>query len=177
MPAGAVFICTSLDGFIAREDGALDWLPQPEGEEDHGFADFMASVDGIVMGRGTYEAVRGFGDWPYEKPAVVLSQKLAGTEVPGDIAGRVRFWSSGPEETMQRLAAEGWTRVYVDGGQVIAAFLRAKLIAEITVFRAPVLIGHGTPLFGALEGDVKLRLLSSRDYPGGLVEARYAVEG
>lgn len=68
----SVYIAVSLDGYIARPDGSLDWLPQGDGADDYGYSDFIAPIDRIVMGRKTYETVLGFGgDWPYAKPVTV----------------------------------------------------------------------------------------------------------
>ena len=90
MPTGHVFIGTSLDGFISRKDGSLDWLILPEHkDEDHGYTAFIQKIDAIVMGRGSYEAVLGFDAWPYDKPVLVLSRQLAGTEPPQALRGKV----------------------------------------------------------------------------------------
>ncbi len=108
MTTGHVFIATSLDGFIARPDGSLDWLLSRDAPgEDHGYDTFMQRIDGLVMGRGTYEAVLGFDPWPYDKPVLVLSRTLAGTPVPDHLAGRVRFADLSPAEAMRQLASEG----------------------------------------------------------------------
>ncbi|PJE30817.1 Dihydrofolate reductase [Pseudooceanicola antarcticus] len=171
MTSGHVFIATSLDGFIARPDGALDWLPQG-GAEDYGYADFIARMDGIVMGRASYETVRGFGDWPYELPVIVLSHTLP----PGPVEGTTaEVLSAPPEQVMAELASRGWERAYVDGGAVIRDFLAAGLIEEIVLTRVPVLLGAGLPLFGALDGDLTLTHEATRSWPSGLVQSRYHV--
>ncbi|ODN69869.1 dihydrofolate reductase family protein [Methylobrevis pamukkalensis] len=174
MITGHVFIATSLDGYIARPDGRLDWLPDPADlAEDHGFDAFMASVDGVVMGRGTFEAVQGFDPWPYVKPMIVLSQSLEA--VPERLADDVEISRQAPEELMARLAARGWRRVYVDGGAVIRSFLGAGLIDDLLITRIPVLIGAGRPLFGPLAADIPLAHIGTTAYPSGLVGSRYKV--
>jgi dihydrofolate reductase len=171
-----VFIATSLDGFIARRDGALDWLTGGEATgEDYGYKAFEDSVDGLVMGRGTYETVLGFDDWPYPKPVVVLGRSLAPGDLPDRLSGRVSFSTESPTQVMNRLAAEGWRRAYVDGGRVIQSFVRAGLIADMVISRLPVLLGDGLPLFGPLDRDIHLRLDETRRYPGGMVQSRYTV--
>ncbi len=176
MITGHVFIATSLDGFIARPDGDIDWLlKRDEPAEDHGYPTFIADKDAIVMGRGCYEKVLTLGEWAYDKPVLVLSRQLAGKPVPERLQGKVRFSDSTPTDAMKQLEAAGVRRVYVDGGQLVQSFLRAGLIADLVVTTVPVLIGAGRPLFGALPRDVSLALESSRHFPSGLVQSTYRV--
>lgn len=174
MISGHVFIAVSLDGFIAREDGGIDWLlARDDPAEDHGYADFMRDKDGIVMGRGSFETVAGLDPWPYDRPVVVLSATLK--QVPARLADRVRIMDATPHAAMQALADEGWRRVYVDGGRVVQSFLRAGLIADLVVSRVPVLLGQGRPLFGPLARDVPLVHEATQAFPSGLVKSRYRV--
>lgn len=177
MITGHVFIATSLDGFIARTDDSLDWLMKHDsGGADTGYETFIDGMDGIVMGRGTFETVLGFGgDWPYSKPVVVLSRSLAPEGIPEALRHRVEVSAAAPAELMAALDARGWRRVYVDGGQVIRSFLAAGLIAEMAITVAPVLIGAGKPLFGDLAGDIDLDLVAVRSIPPGFVQIRYRV--
>ncbi|WP_456282049.1 dihydrofolate reductase family protein [Cupriavidus sp. JZ107] len=171
-----VFIATSLDGFIARRDGDIDWLLQRDDpREDHGYTDFIADKDWIVMGRGSYEKVQTFDPWPYDRPVLVLSKQLAGTPVPEALKGKVRFADQTPKEAMAALARENVRRVYVDGGQLVQSFLREGLIADMVITTVPVLIGAGRPLFGELPHDIDLALVSSRSFPSGLVQSTYRV--
>ncbi|ACL74249.1 dihydrofolate reductase family protein [Thioalkalivibrio sulfidiphilus] len=169
----SVFIATSLDGFIAREDGGIDWLPA-FGKEDYGYQAFFDSVDVLVMGRNTYELARGFGAWPYgDTPVVVLSHR--GVEIPPDLAATVECLAAPPGEVLERLAARGLRHAYIDGGKTIQGFLSEGLIDELTLTRVPVLLGRGIPLFGPLAGDVYLEHLETRSYPDGLVQSRYRI--
>lgn len=174
MPTGHAFIATSLDGFIARTDGRLDWLILPEhADEDHGYASFIADIDAIIMGRGTYEAVLGFNAWPYDTPVLVLSRKLAGTEPPAHLRGKVSFADLSPRAAMEHLGRQGAVRIYVDGGQIVQAFLRDGLIADMVISRIPVLIGEGRPLFGPTGGDIAFMHDRTDTFPSGLVQSRY----
>ena len=176
LPEAAAFIATSLDGYIAREDGRLDWLEGWGGEGDHGYAAFMASIDTLVMGRKTFEQVLGFGSWPYAgKRVVVLSSRPLA--VPEGLRPSVEVQSLEPADLMRRLAASGTRRVYVDGGQTIQRFLRAGLIGEMIITRVPVLIGAGIPLFGHLDEDVALEHVETEAFASGLVQSRYRVVG
>ena len=170
----SVFIATSLDGFIARANGDLDWLPQGDVEE-HGYEAFIATVDALVMGRKTYETVLTFGTWPYgEKPVYVLSTHTLAPALPGAVVERL---SGAPAEIMARLAARGVGHVYVDGGITIQGFLQAGLIQRLIITRIPVLLGAGIPLFGPLSGDINLRHVGTRQYASGLVQSEYLVDG
>jgi dihydrofolate reductase len=176
MSAGHVFIATSLDGFIAREDGDIAWLlARDDPDEDHGFDAFIAGMGAMVMGAGTWLSVRDLDPWPYPVPVLVLSRRLAGTRPPDRLAGKVRFADLSPQAAMDLCTAEGAKRVYVDGGQVIRSFLNAGLIDEIILTQVPVLLGRGLPLFGPVAQDIGLELLSSRAFPSGLVQSHYRI--
>ncbi|USG62881.1 dihydrofolate reductase family protein [Sneathiella marina] len=171
-----IYIAVSLDGFIAREDGDLDWLMKQavEGEE-HGYDAFMDTIDGIVMGRNSYEKVLTFGDWPYKKPVVVLSRSMSPADIPAELADRVSVSSKTPEGVLTELAEIGWRSVYVDGGQIIQAFLRAGLVKDMLLTRIPILLGTGIPLFGPLEQDIDLHHMETVPYPSGLVSSKYEI--
>lgn len=176
MISGHVFIATSLDGYIARPDGDIGWLLERDApDEDHGYATFIADKDMIVMGRGSYEKVLSFDPWPYDRPVLVLSKRLAGTPVPDKLHGKVRFADLAPREAMRELERQGARRIYVDGGQVVQSFLREGLIADMVITTVPVLIGAGRPLFGELPADRSLALVASRSFPSGLVQSTYRV--
>lgn len=153
-----VFIATSLDGFIARPDGSLDWLAPFDGDGDNGYGAFVSGMDGIIMGRGTYEAVLGFGKWPYDRPVVVMSRSLSEQNIPPELLGRVSVSSRAPRDLVNDLSANGWRRACVDGGAIIQSFLSESLIADMAIFRMPVLIGNGRPLFGSIGHDIRLEL-------------------
>lgn len=171
----SVFCGTSVDGFIARKDGALDFLPA-DGGEAHGYDEFVATVDTIVMGRKTFETVMGFAQWPYGmKRVVVLSGRTLDLEPARARGGVVEQMSGSPAEIVSRLAAIGARHLYVDGGITIQGFLRAGLVQRLVVTRVPVLIGEGIPLFGSLPHDVRLRHVTTRAFPSGLVQSEYEV--
>ncbi len=174
MATAHVFIAVSLDGFIARPDGDIDWLLQRDDPtEDHGYCAFIADKDVIVMGRGSYEKVLTFDTWFYDRPVVVLSEQLAGTPVPEALKGKLRFSNLAPGDLMAELDGQGVHRVYVDGGQLVQSFLRDGLVADMVITTVPVLIGSGRRLFGALQQDIDLELVSSCSFPSGLVQSTY----
>jgi dihydrofolate reductase len=168
----SIFVGTSLDGFIARADGALDFLP-PGGGEPHGYDEFMATVDALVIGRKTYETVLAFDAWPYgTKPTFVLSTHPLAPAPAGAVVERL---TGAPEEVVSHLVNRGFRHAYVDGGVTIQRFLQAGLIQRITITRVPVLIGAGVPLFGAIPHDITLKHIATRQYASGLVKSEYEV--
>ena len=170
----SVFIGTSLDGFIARPNGELDWLLSFE-SEPHGYNEFFASIDALVIGRKTFETVLAFESWPYgDKRVVVLSnQPLDFSSVRG---GVVEQMAGTPAEIVARLAASGAHHLYIDGGITIQQFLRAGLIERLIITRVPVLIGEGVPLFGSVPNDIRLRHVATQHYPSGLVQSEYHID-
>ena len=169
----SVFIATSLDGFIARQDGALDWLPV-DGGEPHGYSEFMATVDAIVIGRKTFETVLTFDAWPYGKKQVVVLTSRPSELVPPE--GAVCDVMAGtPHEIVARLAERGMKHLYIDGGVPVQGFLEAGLIQRLIITRIPVLLGSGIPLFGSLSRDVRLEHVATRTYPSGLVQSEYVI--
>ncbi|MBU1212791.1 MAG: dihydrofolate reductase family protein [Alphaproteobacteria bacterium] len=173
---GHVFIATSLDGYIARDDGDIGWLHSiPTEGEDHGYQDFMARVDGLIMGRETFRKVLEFETWPYSKPVVVMSQSLRQEDVPSRLSETVHVSDQPPDPLMQSLSVKGWKRAYVDGGQVIQSFMKAGLIEDLIITRIPILLGRGRPLFGPLSRDVRLDHIKTTTFPSGLVQSTYRV--
>ncbi len=176
MPTGHSFMAMSLDGFVARTDHRLDWLiKQRTDGEDHGFFSFMASVDGLVMGSGSFRAAIGFDKWPYDKPVIVLSRTLTEADIPPHLSSKVRLSSKTPQELMADLKSNGWQRVYVDGGQIVHSFLRAGLIQDMVVTVIPILIGSGLTMFGDPRNDINLQFLSATPFPSGLVRLNYRI--
>lgn len=179
MPAQvSVFIASSLDGFIARPDGAIDWLDEanrrvPAGE-DCGYQSFFDSVDTLVMGRHTFELVLSFDDWPYgDKPVVVLSSRPVA--VPAALQASVTWSDEAPAALVARLSEAGAQRLYVDGGVTIQRFFAAGMIDDLTLTLIPVLLGEGRRLFGPLAGDVPLQLTGSRAFDSGFMQLNYRV--
>ena len=179
MTTGHVFIATSLDGFIARKDHAIDWLEnQGTTTEEHGYTQFIDSVDGIIFGRKTYEVVLNLtsdDDWPYPKPVIVLSRTLTNSDIPLHLADKVTITDQTPSDLLATLNQKGWNRAYVDGGITIQSFLNEGLIQDITISTIPILIGQGIPLFGNTPKDIHLELISTRQYPSGLTQSHYRV--
>jgi dihydrofolate reductase len=170
----SVFVGTSVDGFIARHNGDFDFLPEGGGEP-HGYNEFIATVDVLVIGRNTFDKVLTFDTWPYQEDmrVVVLSNRAIDTSaIP---AARVERMFGEPPDIVDRLAAAGAQHAYIDGGITVQQFLRAGLIQRLIITRVPVLVGQGIPLFGSLPQDLKLRHVATQAYASGLVKSEYAV--
>lgn len=171
--AVSVFIGTSVDGFIARPNGDLDFLPL-DGGEPHGYSEFIAGIDALVIGRKTFETVLAFPQWPYgRKRVVVLSSRPLDFSVAKGAV--IEQMGGSPAEIVAKLTATGARNLYIDGGITIQRFLRAGLIQRLIITRVPVLIGEGIPLFGTLLRDIKLRHVATQHYPSGLVKTEYEV--
>ena len=167
----SVYIAASLDGFITRKNGDIDWLTGGEGGEDYGYAEFMAGIDHIVMGRNTYEKVLTFGGWHYDKKVIVLTSR--DLTIPLDLADKVEALHLSPRELLNEMDLRGAKHIYLDGGITIQRFLRAGLVDEMTITIIPILIGEGLPLFGKLDKDVKLELIKSESFKNGFVQSKY----
>jgi len=174
----SVYIATTLDGFIARQNGSLDWLPGSDGtpgEEDYGYHTFIDSVDVIVMGRRTYEMICAFGgEWPYGERRVIVLSTTLGT-LPATLPETVELRSQSPESLFSELEDAGAQHLYVDGGRTIQGFLEAGLIHELIITRVPVLIGSGIPLFGPLTKDISLEHLKTLAFRSGMVQSHYSI--
>lgn len=176
----SVFIATSLDGFIARKNGNLDWLPGSDGVpvpggEDYGYKSFFESIDALILGRKTYELASSVPEWPYMgKSVVVLSSRYPKTLQP--ISQNIEGTSLTPRELLSEMESRSVQHIYVDGGTTIQSFLRDRLIDELTVTRLPVLIGEGISLFGPTGRDIKLRHISTKAFPSGFVQSKYRVD-
>jgi dihydrofolate reductase len=167
-----VYIATSLDGFIARKNGDLDWLPAgAEGDEDFGYAEFMSSIDHVVMGRNTFEKVLTFGGWHYGKKMIVLTGR--DLILPPELADKVEALDLSPRELVREMERRGAKSIYLDGGLTIQRFLRDGLVDEMTITIIPILLGEGLPLFGKLEKDVMLELVASKSFENGFVQNKY----
>ena len=179
MTTGHVFIATSLDGYLAREDHAIDWLENEHTlSEEHGYTKFIDSVDGIIFGRKTYEVVVNLvadTEWPYSKPVVVLSRTLTNSDIPSHLTDKVEISNQTPADLLATLDQKGWNRVYIDGGITIQSFLNEGLIEDLVITTLPILIGEGIPLFGPTNQDIHLQLITATQYPSGLVQSHYRV--
>lgn len=170
-----VYIAQSLDGFIAGPNGELDWLEEIDnpGRDDLGFADFMSGIDALLMGRNTFETVRSFGAWPYEKPVFVASSSLA--RLPEGLEGKASLLDGSPELMLAKLGRKGYENIYIDGGALIRSFLKEDLVDEIIITTLAVVLGEGLRLFGHLPQRLKLQLVDSRVLLHQLVKTHYRV--
>lgn len=168
----SVYVGTSLDGFIARKDGEIDWLVQFENDDAiHAFEAFMGRIDAIVMGKGTFEKVLTFPTWPYGKKVFVLSTSLK--QVPDSLSEKVTVISMNPGELLSYLSSKGFSNIYVDGGKVIQGFLKEDLIDELIISKIPILIGNGIPLFDYLDSDLQFEHILTESSVNGLVRSYY----
>lgn len=171
----SVYIGTSLDGFIAKADGNIDWLTQYANDDAiHAYEEFMNGVDAIVIGRGTFEKILTFPSWPYNKKAFVLSTTLK--KLPDTLEDKATLLSMKPQELLSYLSVMGFSSIYVDGGKVIQGFLKEDLIDDLIISKVPLLIGTGIPLFGFLDVDLRFKHIKTEVQSNGLVRSYYKRE-
>jgi len=174
----SVYIATSVDGFIAKPDGDIDWLHNPKYAEAKfnglDYDEFMSTVDAIVMGRNSYEKVRTFGFWPYENvPVIVLTSQSI--DIPEELKGKIRVENLAPAQLVSILEKNGYKHLYIDGGKTIQGFLKDGFINEITITRIPILLGSGISLFRSIGIEVPLKLIAVTSSDNGFVQVRYEV--
>jgi dihydrofolate reductase len=161
------FVASSLDGFIARKDGGVDWLFT---DQDYGYTGFLAGIDTVVMGRKTYDLCLTFDDYPYRTQRnFVFSRTTRHFTHATAVAEPIPAF-------VERLRSEPGKDIWlIGGGELAGAFLAAGVVDELQVFVHPILIGTGLPLAAGLLRDVKLHLKDTQAFDTGLVKLAYEV--
>lgn len=170
-----LYIATSLDGYIAREDGSLDWLenlPNPD-NTDHGYSEFYSGIDTVIMGRKTYEEILGFDvDWPYGNSLSYVVTKDKNFEIKTE---KTEIVNSIDREFIQNLKKQSKEDIWiVGGGKLIARFLELNAIDEMILCMIPVILGRGIPLFPYGSSETTFRFVKSDTYNTGIVNLFYA---
>jgi dihydrofolate reductase len=166
------YIGTSLDNFIARKDGDIEWLTQYANDEAiRAFEEFMNRIDALIIGRGTFEKVLTFPSWPYEKKVFVLSNSMK--QLPRTLSDKASLLSMKPKELLSYLSGMGLSHIYVDGGKVIQSFLKEDMIDELIIAKAPILIGTGISLFHDMDADLQFKHTRTVVQTNGLVRSYY----
>ncbi len=173
--ANTVYIATSIDGYIAREDGSIDWLmglPNPD-NSDYGFSEFLGRIDGIIMGRKSFETVLEFKEWPYARPVPVFVLSNSLRELPGNLPVKVEIVRGELKKIMETLRGNGARNLYIDGGKTIQAFLNEDLIDEMIITRVPIVLGSGIPLFDKIGAELKFAHAGTEVFNNMLVRTKY----
>lgn len=181
----SVYIATSADGYIATTEGAVDWLHSAGDSEadmgnnsDMGFAAFMASVDCMIMGRKCMEMISSMNlppeQWPYGDIHIVVLSNTIKTP-PENLQGKVEMFSGEISDLVNDLENKGLKHAYIDGGSTITSFLNLKLIDEMTITKAPILLGAGIPLFGKLDNQIKLVNSKAEAFENNFIQTKYEV--
>lgn len=172
----SIFAVVSLDGFITRLDGQLDWRVKADNGDQNdtfGRTEFLKSVSTVVMGRKTFLKCLAEPEWPYAHQRVVVLTKTL-KEAPKHLAEQVQIFDGSAEDLARELDADGDTRVFLDGGKAAQGFINAGLVDDITIITAPVLIGEGMPLFsGLMKKDLYLSHVETRAFENGFVQTKY----
>ena len=176
MPRIKLYIATSLDGFIARENGSIDWLTKYENnpETDYGYSEFYASIGKVLMGRKTYEQALGFGEWPYrEKKSYVFTRQKESIRRENN----VEFISEDIGEFVRQLKRNTEEDIWLVGGsQIIKVFFEENLVQDLIVFVVPIILGSGIPLFDHIGKEIGFRTGRVERYENGLVKLEYEVK-
>ncbi len=181
----SVYIATSLDGYIATKDNGVDWLHTAGNSEadmgdnqDMGFNTFISTVDCMIMGRKCMEVISSMNitpeQWPYGNIRIVaLSHSVK--EPPSNLQDKVEMYSGDIHNLVKKLEDDGFKHAYIDGGSTITSFLNLKLIQEMIITKAPVLLGEGIPLFGKINHWIKLENAEASAFPNNFIQIKYNV--
>lgn len=170
------YIASSLDGFIAKKDGSVDWLHAEKYQlenEDFGYEKFMESIDCIVMGRITFETVLQFEPYPFENVPVIVVSNNPNYQI--ESKHQITIFTRPLRELIPFLESNQYQNVYVDGGKLIQSFLKESLLDEITITQIPILLGSGIPLFGGIEREIDLKHRNTQTFPNGFVQTEYEI--
>ncbi len=164
-------LAMSVDGFIARPNGDVDWLDRPMPKGNYGMDEFFKSVDMVVMGRATYDIGKKLGGPLFMFPTtVILSRSLSRDAVPGAVIEK-----GTPRKLAERWRKQSGKNIWLmGGGDVFGQFLDAGLLDELRIAVIPVLIGEGIPLLGPKRRTHELKLMSSEKFSDGVVRLHYS---
>ena len=170
-----VFVAQSIDGYIAKKDGDIQWLndlSEKAAGEDQGFESIMELSDYLIMGRKSFEKVLSFDFWPYEgQKVIVLSKSLK--ELPETIKETTEIYAGDIENLYERLKNEGCQALYIDGAQTIQSFLHKELVTDMTITTVPILLGEGISLFGWMSESKEVDHEYTKAFPSGMVQTKY----
>ena len=161
-----VYIASSLDGYIARKDGGIDWLPE---SSESSYVAFYKSIDTVIMGKTTYDQVLTFGEYPYkDKKSFVFTRTSENND------DNVEFVSDVEKFVEDGFPGAGDNIWLVGGAKIIESFLKLGIVDEIITTIIPVLLGKGISLFQNIEDETKLEFVKTERY-GQLVDLHYKV--
>jgi dihydrofolate reductase len=165
------YVATSLDGFIADQDGSVDWLA-PYDASLYGYDNFLDGVGALIMGRRTFELIHAVGDWPYRgKPAFVIASQPLGRTPVGVTAATRGLW-----DALQQARQVSHKDIWIVGGAVtMQSALEEGVVDLMELFLVPILLGSGVTLLNDLRTRQTLVFDGSEAFPDGVVKLRYIV--
>lgn len=181
----SIFVVVSADGYLSTTDDSLDWLGNAGNKSadmsehaDMGFNDFLGATDCMIISRKCMQRISSFNlspeQWPYGNRRIIVLSNTVKT-IPDNLKGRVEIYSGNVVKLLDQLEEKGFSHAYVDGGVTITSFLTLRLINEMTILQAPVLLGSGKPLFGKISKHIKLENAQVQLYPNDFIQLKYQV--
>ncbi|MDB4292159.1 dihydrofolate reductase family protein [Maribacter sp.] len=181
----SVYIATSADGFIATKDGGVAWLHSagngkvlPEENADMGLNEYLSSVDCMIMGRKCMDMISSMNltpeQWFYGSLRIIVLSNTV-KEAPENLKDKVEMYSGDLLALISKLENEGHKHAYIDGGTTIQAFINLKLINEMTITKAPIILGEGIPLFGRTVNAIKLEEAQAVAFANDFIQLKYKV--
>lgn len=166
-----LYIASSIDGYIAKPNDNLDFLSIVEQEgQDYGYAEFIKTVDAVIVGRKTYDKVIAMGfDFPHaDKDAYIITRK------PRPTIGSVKFYTGNLKSLVTKLKSKNGKNIFCDGGaEIVNELLKHNLIDEFIISLIPILLGNGTKLFKDNRPEQELELVSTKQFDKGLIQLHY----
>jgi dihydrofolate reductase len=162
-----LYIASSVDGYIARPDGSVEWLPT---DQDYGYQAFLDSIDTVLLGRKTYQQVLTFGPYPYSQQRSIIfsKQNLENLPANAEIVPDIR------PDFIQNLRSQPGKDIWLVGGaEIVGQFLAIRMVDRLILSICPTLIGRGIPLFLPQPLERNLKLLSAQTFDSGLLQISY----
>ena len=166
-----LYIAVSLDGYIAKSNGEIDWLSIVERPgEDYGYSGFLKTIDTVILGRKTFDKILSLGvDFPHsDKICYVITRQERKSEK------NIVFYNGNPGELVVKLKTSPGQNIFCDGGaEIVNTLIKKDLIDEYIISTIPVFLGKGIRLFDDFRRKTDLKLLSSKSFSSGLVQSHY----
>jgi len=168
------YVASSIDGYIAKENGDVSWLDDLGiSMEETGYDHFFSSVDGLVMGRNTYNFVFDYGTWPYEdKPAWVCTSTELNVMEGCQLQKAIK-----PSDVVKEAGELGLKHLWlVGGGKLAGSFIQEKMLTHLSISQMPIILGSGIKLVDGLTESIRLKSGKVQQYQSGFSQLEFEIE-